>query len=116
MWSRKQRRLYEKLEGMPEHPRSGEEAEVSLKFDVAELEKIDGIRKLSEISRLLSELGIGFDSGAGDGEIDWEWDWSLRGPVKVNFVRFTKDNPSNRHMWEKVKSKRLGKCLSELEE
>lgn len=50
----------------------------------------DQFNKLAEVERLLSELGVAFDTGYGFGQRDWEWDWSLRGPVHVRFVRARK--------------------------
>ena len=46
--------------------------------------------KLYEARRLLSEVGVTFDSDVtADGSICcWEFDWSLKGPVKVIFKRF----------------------------
>jgi len=32
-----------------------------------------------KIEKLLSELGLSFDSGYGEGCRDWEFDWSLKG-------------------------------------
>ncbi len=43
--------------------------------------------RLPEIKRLLSEIGITFDSGQGCSGRDWEWDWSLKGPISVRFKR-----------------------------
>ncbi len=43
--------------------------------------------RLPEIARLLSEIGITFDSGQGCSGRDWEWDWSLEGPISVRFRR-----------------------------
>jgi len=76
------------------------EAEVHIEFDRS---KID-MGKLHEIEKLFLEMGIHFDTGASlcaHGARDWEWDWSLRGPVKVFFVRFVEDNPENRYEREK---------------
>lgn len=52
---------------------------ILIQFD---LSKID-VQKLFQVEKLLSEMGITFDTGAGFGYRDWEWDWSLEGPVKV---------------------------------
>ena len=79
-----------------DHPRRGEEAEVRLVFDIKEL-GAEGMEKLYKVQELLGELGVSFDTGSDGKYRDWEWDWSLSGPVKVTFVRFTEDNPKNRH-------------------
>ncbi|KKM87890.1 hypothetical protein LCGC14_1264340 [marine sediment metagenome] len=74
-----------------------EEAEVLITFDLEALGK-DGLRKLFEVERLLSELGVHFDTGSGCGGRDWEFDWSLQGPVKVLFRKLVKDDPVNRYV------------------
>lgn len=84
---------------MPEKtqdPNRRKEVEVHIEFDAS---KID-LGKLRQVENLLLEMGIHFDTGGtvgGCGVRDWEWDWSLRGPVKVSFVRFVEDNPKNRY-------------------
>jgi len=99
----KYQRLIEIQSGtMPRHPRQGQEAEVRLIFDLEKLGK-DGFDKLNKINLLFSELGITFDTGSNGKSRDWEWDWSLKGPVKVTFVRFTDDNPENR--WRRATQK-----------
>jgi len=83
---------------IPNDPNRGQEAEVRLEF------KVDDKDKLFEIEKLLRELGVSFDTGYDFGEKrrDWEMDWSLRGLVKVIFIRFTKDDPKNRYTRESV--------------
>ncbi len=43
------------------------------------LDSPDKTHKLFHILRLLSEVGISFDTGCGGGCMDWELDWSLKG-------------------------------------
>lgn len=66
------------------------EVEVRIQWD---LNKID-FDVLHKIEALLSKAGVTFDTGAylvdqedGCRPRDWEWDWSLKGPVKVFYVR-----------------------------
>jgi len=42
------------------------------------VENIKKMEKLSEIEKLLREIGIDFDTGYS-GSRDWEFDWSLSG-------------------------------------
>ena len=58
-------------------------AEVLIQFDLSKIDR----SKLFQVERLLGELGIHFDTGAGFGYRDWEWDWSLKGPVRVIFKK-----------------------------
>lgn len=85
-------------EEIPKDPNRGREAEVRLEFKVTDKDK------LFEIEKLLRELGVSFDSGYDFGEKrrDWEMDWSLKGPVKVIFIRFTDEDPRNRYTREAV--------------
>lgn len=66
----------------------GRPAEVGITFKVPQ----EKAHYLFEAERALSNLGIGFDTGAGIGgellERDWEWDWSLSGPVEVKFRKW----------------------------
>jgi hypothetical protein len=75
------------------------EVEVGIHFDISSMSK-EHLDKLFQAERLLRELGISFDTGAGGGERDWEWDWSLHGPVHVTFRKMVKDNPKNRYIRE----------------
>ena len=43
--------------------------------------------KLFKAERLLSEIGVTFDTGAGCGCRDWELDWSLKGARLMAHVR-----------------------------
>lgn len=43
--------------------------------------------RMAEIEKMLSEIGVSFDKGAGPGGRDWELDWSLNGPLSVKFMR-----------------------------
>ncbi len=82
--------------------RMGDEVEVEIQFD---LNRIDP-DKLDQIRALFQEMGISFDTGTSvekesdedwNGMTrDWEWDWSLKGPVRVKFVRFKKDLDENK--------------------
>lgn len=79
--------------------RHGEEVEVGIHFRQPSLGK-DGMEKLFQVESLLRELGVSFDTGGtvgGGGVRDWEWDWSLKGPVRVTFCRFVRDDPKNRY-------------------
>lgn len=77
-----------------------EEAEVLIQFGFQDLTK-EQRDKLWKIESLFHELGIYFDTGGAiGGARDWEWDWSLRGPVKVFFKKFVKDDPKNRYYRE----------------
>jgi len=69
------------------------EVEVLIQFDLTKLDqkKRD---KLFKIEKLLYDIGVTFDSGAGFGGRDWEWDWSLKGPVKV-YLKKTKRMKKN---------------------
>ena len=69
------------------------EAEVLINFDLSKIP----IGKLFELEKLLSEMGISFDTGSDFKSRDWEWDWSLSGPVNVFFKKFVEDNPTNRY-------------------
>ena len=77
------------------------EVEVRIGFDTKKMTK-EQLGKLFEVQKLLSEIGVTFDTGfdCGSKERDWEWDWSLKGPVKVFFVRFVDENPDNRYARE----------------
>lgn len=66
---------------------SRELCDVRIRWDMS---KVD-MGKLFELERLMRELGVSFDTGAGSGWRDWEWDWSLKGPVKVEFCCLKKD-------------------------
>lgn len=81
------------------NPNHGREAAVGIQFHNLTKEQMD---KLYQASSLLSEIGIGFDTGGtvGDDErrYDWEWDWSLTGPVKVVFRNFVDEDPMNRYV------------------
>lgn len=86
---------------MPDDPNRGRECEVSIEFDLTSMDE-NQKGNLFEISRLLGECGIGFDTGSalnekGIATRDWEWDWSLHGPVKVHFVRWVDENPKSRY-------------------
>lgn len=75
------------------------EVEVTLRWDVTKLS--DAQRKLLHtIGRALGWLGVRFDSGGSVDVFDWEWDWSLRGPVKVLFRRYVRDDDRNRYVRE----------------
>jgi hypothetical protein len=52
---------------------------VLIQFDLSKVP----LKKLFAIEKLLLEIGVTFDTGAGFGFRDWEWDWSLKGPVTV---------------------------------
>jgi len=69
------------------------EVEVLIQFDLTKLDqkKRD---KLFKIEKLLYDIGVTFDTGAGFGGRDWEWDWSLKGPVKV-YLKKTKRMKKN---------------------
>ena len=66
---------------------SKELCDVRIRWDMS---KVD-MEKLFELERLMRELGVSFDTGAGCCWRDWEWDWSLKGPVKVEFCCLKKD-------------------------
>lgn len=53
--------------------------DILIQFD---LNKVP-LDKLFKIEKLLNEVGVTFDTGAGFGYRDWMWDFSLEGPVKV---------------------------------
>lgn len=55
---------------------------VLIQFDLSKVP----IEKLFEIEKLLHEIGVNFDTGAGFGYRDWQWDWSLKGPVRVKYL------------------------------
>lgn len=72
------------------------DVEVRIEWDLRNLTQ-EQKEKLFKVEEILSEIGVSFDTGAGGGVRDWEWDWSLKGPVRVKFVRMTVDNKKNRY-------------------
>ena len=66
---------------------SRELCDVRIRWDIS---KVD-MEKLFKLERLMRELGVSFDTGAGCGYRDWEWDCSLKGPVNVEFCCLKKD-------------------------
>ncbi|MDD2731185.1 MAG: hypothetical protein PHW33_03630 [Candidatus Portnoybacteria bacterium] len=75
------------------------DVEVHVEWDVSKLSK--GQRDLlHSLTRALGLLSVRFDTGGTKDRFDWEWDWSLRGPLKILFRGFTRDNPQNRYVRE----------------
>ena len=94
--------------------RRGEDVEVRLQFDIKTLGK-EGMDKLFKVEQLLGDIGIGFDTGAGSSERDWELDWSLSGPIRVHFIRFTKDDAKNRYVRGNEKTRTANKQAKGIE-
>ncbi len=65
--------------------------EIDVRVTLKDLGALHGagtsLDRVFEVQRLLSEMGITFDSGSGPHGRDWEWDFSLSGPISVQFDR-----------------------------
>ena len=51
-------------------------------------ENTDDVEKIKTIENLLFNLGISFDTFTLDNKRYWQFDWSLKGPIKVEFLKF----------------------------
>lgn len=97
------------------NPNRGRDVAVNIAFDTSKFTSED-MQKLFHVEELLRELGISSDTGAafnddGTQRRDWQWDWSLRGPVKVEFVNFTDDDPKNRYVRAAEKNTQLSESV-----
>ena len=82
------------------HQVKGESIDVQLKFNLKKMSLVQ-IQHLQDAENSLIKAGFSFDSGTGgscspeprEKDIghtrDWQFDWSLKGPVKVSFIRFS---------------------------
>jgi len=77
------------------------EAEVLINFDLSKIP----LKKIFELEKLLSEIGITFDTESDFKSRNWEWDWSLSGPINVFFNGFVEDNPNNRYVSKSTKKR-----------
>ena len=77
----------------------GQEVEVNIQFVSDRLPHTDSPNEaltylwdgpLNDARNSLLRAGVEFDQGMGFGGRDWQWDWSLRGPVRVEFLRVAK--------------------------
>jgi hypothetical protein len=99
-WSRLKHRAIRLRRKLPYLVWYGDEIDVRVTFKEAKLQPIEAsdpevvlaaaqrqlnTGALAKVERGLSEIGIGFDKGAGCDGRDWEWDWSLSGPISVTF-------------------------------
>lgn len=71
-----------------------EECAVLIRFDTTAM-TTEQREALATAETCLRRAGIGFDIGAC---CDAEVAWSLKGPVKVLFRNFIKDDPKNRYV------------------
>jgi len=73
------------------------DVEVQITFDISKM-SAEQREAFYRARHELGKVGISFDTGTNGACFDWEWDWSLKGPVRVLFKQFTKNNPKNRYV------------------